>query len=354
MPLEWPCPNCEMALAGRPHGPPLRAAVSSTSVYPRIDGTDEVNYEGVLEFLAGPVKWSRGAPRINNLGKMSMKPTTITITGTEGNQFTVNTSSLSPFSNVIVADSNGQPETLTLTVSAPAHGTLSNLGSGSYNSATGVYTVTGTAAEVTAALDNLAFTPTVADQAIKTTFAIRVADSSGNTAFDNTTTVTAAHPITIATNGVTTLASLGNPNGTNDTYVVQNISGSVVAFLTFNGSAVTVGEFGPWTPVGAIQTGSGYEVAWGNSQTNQYTVWNVDSNGAFTGSATGILSSTNPTQLQELEGVEANFSENGNHGKFLPGAGTPATPSTTGLGANGQLAAVGNLYELNPGDGTAA
>ncbi len=106
-----------------------------------------------------------------------MKPTTITITGTETNQFTINTSSLSPFSEVVVADSNpGQTETVTVTLSASGHGALSNLQNGSYDSATGVYTVTGTTSEVTAALDGLVFTPTVADQAIRTTFAIKVVE----------------------------------------------------------------------------------------------------------------------------------------------------------------------------------
>src|SRR5580658_5684520 len=109
--------------------------------------------------------------------------TTITITGTNANQYTIATSSLSPFTNVVVADSIGATETVTLNLSSPPHGMLSNLGSGSFDAATGVYTVTGAAAEVTAALNNLVFSPNVADQALKTTFVIRVVDSAGNTAF---------------------------------------------------------------------------------------------------------------------------------------------------------------------------
>ncbi len=96
-----------------------------------------------------------------------MTQSTITITGTEASQYMVNTSSLSPFSNVIIANSAaGQIETVTVTLQAPGqlpapgNGALSNLGVGSFDAATGVYTVTGTAAEVTAALNNLVFTPT--------------------------------------------------------------------------------------------------------------------------------------------------------------------------------------------------
>ncbi len=82
-----------------------------------------------------------------------MSQTTITISGTEAKQYVVDTSSLSPFSSVVVADSNpGQTETVTVTLSAAGHGALSSLDSGSYAPATGVYTVTGTAAQVTASL----------------------------------------------------------------------------------------------------------------------------------------------------------------------------------------------------------
>ena len=60
-----------------------------------------------------------------------------------------------------------------------------------------------------------------------------------------------------------------------------------------------------WTPVGAVQTATGYEVAFGNGA-NQYVVWNTDSNGNFTSNATpAVLAGTSPT----IEGVEANFGE---------------------------------------------
>ena len=38
---------------------------------------------------------------------------------------------------------------------------------------------------------------------------------------------------------------------------------------------------GPWVPIGAVQTASGYEVAWKVTGTDQYTVWNIDSNGNY-------------------------------------------------------------------------
>ena len=76
--------------------------------------------------------------------------------------------------------------------------------------------------------------------------------------------------------------------------------------LELNGSVVTKGQFGAagWTPVGALQTGNGYEVAFSNGK-GQYVVWNTDSNGDFTGDATRVLSANS----SELEGVEAAFGE---------------------------------------------
>ena len=57
--------------------------------------------------------------------------------------------------------------------------------------------------------------------------------------------------------------------------------------LQYAGAAVTAGEFGAWTPIGAVQTASGYDVAWKNTATGQYTVWTTDSNGNYTGNLTG-------------------------------------------------------------------
>ncbi len=41
------------------------------------------------------------------------------------------------------------------------------------------------------------------------------------------------------------------------------------------------GQFDAWTPIGAEKTASGYEVAWHNTSTGQYTVWSTDSNGNY-------------------------------------------------------------------------
>jgi hypothetical protein len=84
------------------------------------------------------------------------------ITGTLGGQAVHDNASISPFSGVTIADADNPSQQLTVQVKldSAAKGMLGNLGSGSYDAASGVYTFTGTAAQATAAIRELVFTPT--------------------------------------------------------------------------------------------------------------------------------------------------------------------------------------------------
>ena len=130
--------------------------------------------------------------------------------------------------------------------------------------------------------------------------------------------------------GTATLASVGN------LFELNPESGGPL--LELNGSAVTTSTFATgWTPVGAVQTGTGYEVAFKNNQ-NQFVVWNTDKNGDYTSNATGVLPATSTSTLAGLEAAFGN--------EDFAGL-TPATPSPIGIPTpNGQLALVGDLYEL--------
>jgi hypothetical protein len=117
------------------------------------------------------------------------------IAGTRSGQTGSDTATATPFSGVSIADADyGQTETVTVTLSAAANGSLGNLAGGSYNAGTGVYTVTGSDAAVTAAVDGLVFTP-LAHQAapgslVTTGFTIHATDTAGASASDATTTLT--------------------------------------------------------------------------------------------------------------------------------------------------------------------
>ena len=76
--------------------------------------------------------------------------------------------------------------------------------------------------------------------------------------------------------GSTTLARIAN------TFVVSPTTSALGLQLMMSGAAVTVGQFGNWTPIGAEQAADGtYQVAWKNGVLDQYIGWNFDSSGNY-------------------------------------------------------------------------
>jgi Tryptophan-rich Synechocystis species C-terminal domain len=75
--------------------------------------------------------------------------------------------------------------------------------------------------------------------------------------------------------------------------------------LMLNGSAVQAGQFSGWAPIGAVQTATGYDVAWKNAGTGQYTVWSTDANGNYTSNVIPYVAGNNVT----LESLESAFSQ---------------------------------------------
>ncbi len=155
------------------------------------------------------------------------------IANTVAGQTTTDEASLSPFSAVSISDSDfGQTETVTVTLSNKADGTLSNVGTGSYNSSTGVYTVTGTDLAVSTAVDDLVFTPTAHQVApgstVTTSFTITATDSVGSTSSDSTTTVTAT-----AVNDPPVIAGTLAGQSTTDEAAIAPFSGVSISDVDF-------------------------------------------------------------------------------------------------------------------------
>ena len=82
------------------------------------------------------------------------------------------------------------------------------------------------------------------------------------------------------------------------------------------------GEFGAWVPIGAVQTASGYDVAWENPGANKYTVWSTDSNGNYLANIISVVHGNN----HALESIEATFNQDLNSDGVV---GLYAPPGTT-------------------------
>ncbi|QRM27454.1 cadherin domain-containing protein [Microvirga sp. VF16] len=112
-------------------------------------------------------------------------PAPPSIEGFSGTTTVFDNALATPFSNVSITDS-GQL-TAKIHLDTPSKGVFENLGIGGYNPETGVYTVVGTAAEITAAIKALRYNPRNRDtDAVNTeettNFTITVTDSGGLTA----------------------------------------------------------------------------------------------------------------------------------------------------------------------------
>jgi autotransporter-associated beta strand protein len=80
------------------------------------------------------------------------------VSGVQSSETIAETGTIAPFSGVTIAASTPyQTVTATVALSTTANGTLSNLGGGTLSN--GVYAITGTGAQVSAAIDGLIFTP---------------------------------------------------------------------------------------------------------------------------------------------------------------------------------------------------
>jgi hypothetical protein len=113
-----------------------------------------------------------------------------TIVGTGSGLMTTSETPVRPFAHATVGDANpGATDTLTITLGGVG-GTLSGTGlSGGFG---GVYTLSGTAAAITSALDALVFTPKAGAPNTTSTTTFRLSDQSsvgGAPAVDTTTTV---------------------------------------------------------------------------------------------------------------------------------------------------------------------
>ena len=146
----------------------------------------------------GPISGSTTAPSAIATSTTSVIVTATeqapTIIGAMAGQATTDATALQPFGAVQISDPDfGKTETVTVTLDQPGNGVLGNLGGGSYDAAHGIYTASGSAAQVTADLKGLVFVPTAHEvapgQSVTTGLVIAVNDGLGGSTSDATTSV---------------------------------------------------------------------------------------------------------------------------------------------------------------------
>ena len=160
-------------------------------------------------------------------------------------------------------------------------------------------------------------------------------DLSGNIALtvSDLLGIVSAPPIVIEAFGSTSLVEIGS------NFFLDSIASGSGPELKYAGTNVVAGQFGAWTPIGAEQTASGYEVAWKVAGSDQYTVWNTDSSGNFISDTIGVVSGTSAA----LESLETSFHQD------LNGDGVISVPATTVIESFGStsLVEVGNNFFLD-------
>jgi len=101
--------------------------------------------------------------------------------------------------------------------------------------------------------------------------------------------------------GATSLTQVGN------NYFLYANGTTTGPELKYQSAPVTTGQFGAgWTLIGGEQTSGGYEVAWKDGSTGQFTTWSTDSDGNYLANAIGVVSGTDPS----LEALEPSFHQN--------------------------------------------
>ena len=111
-------------------------------------------------------------------------------------------------------------------------------------------------------------------------------------------------------------------------------------YLQVGGAVVLAGRSaGAWVPIGAVQTASGYDVAWELPGANEYTVWSTDSNGNYIATIVSVV----PGNDGGLELIETTFNQDLNGDGTIGPVQTVIQTDTNSFGST-ILMEVGNEY----------
>ena len=306
-----------------------------------------------------------------------------TISNTVPNQAVTDQTTIRPFSTVVIADSNaGQIQTVTVTLSALANGTLTNPGNGSYDPTTGTYTDTGSAAAVTADLNALVFNPAPRQvppgQAVITSFTITDRDTALASAYDSATSVisttgTVSPTITGAIANQTVAATttmvpfpnvvIADPNLGQTETVTVTLSSPANGSLTNPGNGRYDAASGTYTDRGSaalvsadldglVFTPTPYQVAPGHRVTTVFSISDIDTASANAISSTATVIATAGTVLPTISGTVPSPQPISSSGSIAPFSAvvigdlnfgqTETVTVTLSSAANGTLTNLGN------------
>jgi hypothetical protein len=103
------------------------------------------------------------------------------------------------------------------------------------------------------------------------------------------------HATIIEAAGATSLSKI------NSNFYLSDVDGGAGLLLKYTGGvAVIAGQFGDWSPIGAEQTATGYEVVWMGAATRKLSVWTVDSSGNYVSSTAAMSGTTETIRSREL------------------------------------------------------
>jgi serralysin len=206
------------------------------------------------------------------------------------------------------------------------------------------------------------------------TFAVWTTDSSGNYKSDpgivsgtSTTVLSAETTLQQDLNGDGVIGATPPPPPPSGTVIESYGSTSLTAVgtkyylydsggtgpaLKYGGVDVVAGQFSGWSPLGAEQTATGYQVAWKNTN-GTFAVWTTDSNGNYK-TDPGIVSGTSSTVMSAETTLQQDLNGDGTIGATLQPPPPPPPPSGTVIESYGStsLTAVGTKYYLYDSGGT--
>ncbi|WP_247456292.1 M10 family metallopeptidase C-terminal domain-containing protein [Bradyrhizobium sp. 166] len=147
-------------------------------------------------------------------------------------------------------------------------------------------------------------------------------------------------PIVIESAGSTKLDQIGSY------YFLDPVSGGTGPSIKYAGTPFSAStQVGAWTPVGAEQTADAYQIAWKVIGSDQYSVWNADSNGNYISSATAIVSGSSAI----LEAFESSFQQDLNTDGLIGISAASVTMVETA--GSTKLDQIGSYYFLDPVSG---